>query len=89
VSARIVALASSREENRLGRRTHRQRHDRFGDDRSRADVVPWRAAEGHTHQVADGYDRYFRRQSDGTWIGTRNDRDLRGLPGVDPNDLTK
>jgi hypothetical protein len=43
-------------------------------------------AEGNTHQVADGYDRYFRRHSDGAWIGTRNHQDLRGIPGVNPND---
>jgi hypothetical protein len=42
--------------------------------------------EGNTYQVADGYDRYFRRRSDGTWIGTRDQRDLRGLPGVNPDD---
>lgn len=41
--------------------------------------------DGHTHQVADGFDRYFRRRSDGAWIGTRGDRDLSGLPGVDPS----
>jgi len=43
-------------------------------------------SEGHTHQVADGYDRYFRRRSDGAWIGTRDQRDLRGIPGVNPDD---
>jgi hypothetical protein len=43
-------------------------------------------SEGNTHQVADGYDRYFRRRSDGAWIGTRDHRDLSGLPGVNPND---
>lgn len=42
--------------------------------------------EGNTHQVADGYDRYFRRRVDNTWIGTRNHRDLSGLPGVNPDD---
>jgi len=42
--------------------------------------------EGNTHQVADGYDRYFRRRSDGAWIGTRDQRDLRGIPGVNPDD---
>lgn len=42
--------------------------------------------EGHTHQVQDGYDRYFRRRVDGTWIGTKDQRDLRGLPGVNPDD---
>lgn len=41
--------------------------------------------EGNTHQVTAGYDRYFRNRSDGTWIGTKNDRDLRGLAGVDPS----
>jgi len=40
--------------------------------------------EGHTEKVADGYDRYFRHRSDGTWIGTTADRDLHGLPGIDP-----
>ncbi|MDY7233147.1 hypothetical protein [Hyalangium rubrum] len=42
--------------------------------------------EGNSHQVADGYDRYFRRRSDGSWIGTRDHRDLRDIPGVNPND---
>jgi hypothetical protein len=42
--------------------------------------------EGNTHQVADGYDRYFRRRSDGAWIGTRDHRDLRDIPGVTPDD---
>jgi hypothetical protein len=42
--------------------------------------------EGNTHQVADGYDRYFRRRSDGAWIGTRDQRDLRDIPGVNPDD---
>lgn len=42
--------------------------------------------EGNTHQVADGYDRYFRRRSDGAWIGTQAHRDLRDLPGVNPDD---
>lgn len=42
--------------------------------------------EGNTYQVADGFDRYFRRRVDGTWIGTRSHRDLRGLPGVNPDD---
>ncbi|MCY1077798.1 hypothetical protein [Archangium lansingense] len=42
--------------------------------------------EGNTYQVADGYDRYFRRRSDGAWIGTRDHRDLRGIPGVNPED---
>jgi hypothetical protein len=42
--------------------------------------------EGNTYQVADGYDRYFRRRSDGAWLGTRNHRDLSGLPGVNPDD---
>ncbi|MFY0567956.1 hypothetical protein ACN28E_29565 [Archangium lansingense] len=42
--------------------------------------------EGNTYQVADGYDRYFRRRSDGAWIGTRDHRDLRGIPGVNPDD---
>lgn len=40
--------------------------------------------EGNTYQVSDGYDRYFRRRSDGVWIGTKGDRDLSGLRGVDP-----
>jgi hypothetical protein len=43
-------------------------------------------SEGNTHQVADGYDRYFRRRSDGAWIGTRDQRDLRDVPGVNPDD---
>lgn len=43
-------------------------------------------SDGNTYQVADGYDRYFRRRSDGAWIGTRDQRDLRGLPGVNPAD---
>jgi len=43
-------------------------------------------AEGNTHQLADGYDRYFQRRLDGTWIGTRGDRDLSGLPGVNPDE---
>lgn len=43
-------------------------------------------AEGNTYQVADGYERYFRRRSDNTWIGTRNHQDLSGLPGVNPDD---
>ena len=42
--------------------------------------------EGNTHQVADGYDRYFRRRSDGAWIGTRDHRDLHDIPGVNPSD---
>lgn len=42
--------------------------------------------EGNTHQVADGYDRYFRRRSDGAWIGTRGPRGLSDLPGVNPDD---
>lgn len=41
---------------------------------------------GNTHQVADGYDRYFRRHSDGAWIGTRGHQGLSDLPGVNPND---
>ncbi|WP_224250168.1 hypothetical protein [Hyalangium gracile] len=41
---------------------------------------------GNTYQVADGYDRYFRRRSDGAWIGTRDHRDLSGIPGVNPDD---
>jgi hypothetical protein len=43
-------------------------------------------SEGNTHQVADGYDRYFRRRYDGAWIGTRDHRDLSDLPGVNPAD---
>lgn len=43
-------------------------------------------AEGHRHQVQDGFDRYFRRRLDGTWIGTKGQRDLRGLPGVNPDE---
>jgi len=42
--------------------------------------------EGNTYQVADGYDRYFRRRSDGAWIGTRDHHDLREIPGVNPGD---
>ena len=42
--------------------------------------------EGNTYQVTDGYDRYFRRRSDGAWIGTPSHRDLRGIPGVNPDD---
>ena len=42
--------------------------------------------EGNTHQVADGYERYFRRRSDGAWIGTRDHRDLSDVPGVNPSD---
>jgi len=42
--------------------------------------------EGNTHQVADGYDRYFRRRSDGTWIGTRDHRGLNEIPGVNSDD---
>ena len=42
--------------------------------------------EGNTHQVADGYDRYFRRRSDGAWIGTRGHRGLSDMPGVNPDD---
>ena len=42
--------------------------------------------EGNTHQVADGYDRYFRRRSDGAWIGTRDHRGLSDIPGVNPDD---
>ena len=44
-------------------------------------------AEGNRHQVQDGFDRYFRRRSDGTWIGTKDQRDLRGLPGVNPDEF--
>jgi hypothetical protein len=43
-------------------------------------------SEGDTHQVADGYDRYFRRRSDGAWIGTQGHRDLSEIPGVNPDD---
>ena len=43
-------------------------------------------SEGNTYQVADGYDRYFRRRSDGAWIGTPSHRDLRDIPGVNPDD---
>ncbi len=43
-------------------------------------------AEGNSHQVADGFDRYFRRRTDGTWIGTKDQRDLRALPGVNPDE---
>lgn len=42
--------------------------------------------EGNTYQVADGHDRYFRRRSDGAWIGTPAHRDLRDIPGVNPDD---
>ena len=42
--------------------------------------------EGNTHQVADGYDCYFRRRSDGAWIGTRDHRGLNEVPGVNPDD---
>ena len=42
--------------------------------------------EGNTYQVADGYDRYFRRRTDDTWIGTRSHRDLSGLSGVNPDE---
>ncbi|OJT27202.1 hypothetical protein BO221_04210 [Archangium sp. Cb G35] len=41
---------------------------------------------GNTYQVADGYDRYFRRRSDGAWIGTRDHRGLNDIPGVNPDD---
>lgn len=41
---------------------------------------------GNTYQVADGYDRYFRRRSDGAWIGTRGHQGLRDLHGVNPDD---
>lgn len=44
-------------------------------------------AEGQTHQIAAGYDRYFRRRSDGMWIGTHGDRDLRGVSGINPDDF--
>ena len=37
--------------------------------------------EGHTHQVADGYERYFRRRSDGAWIGTRTSATCAASPG--------
>lgn len=43
-------------------------------------------ADGNTYQVADGYERYFRRRADNTWIGTRNHQDLSGVPGVNPDD---
>jgi hypothetical protein len=43
-------------------------------------------SEGNTYQVADGHDRYFRRRSDGAWIGTPSHRDLRDIPGVNPDD---
>ncbi|WPB79623.1 hypothetical protein KYC5002_10760 [Archangium violaceum] len=41
---------------------------------------------GNTYQVADGYDRYFRRRSDGAWLGTRDHRGLNDIPGVNPDD---
>jgi hypothetical protein len=44
-------------------------------------------SEGQTHQIAAGYDRYFRRRSDGVWIGTHGDRDLRGVSGINPDDF--
>lgn len=43
--------------------------------------------DGHPRQVEDGYDRYFRRRSDDAVIGVRGDRDLSGLPGIDPADF--
>lgn len=42
-------------------------------------------ARGDVHQVPAGYDRYFYRASDGTFIGTRSHEDLRGRPGIDPS----
>lgn len=43
--------------------------------------------EGQVHQVEEGFDRYFRRRRDGAWVGIRGDRDLSGMPGIDPADF--
>ena len=43
-------------------------------------------SEGYAHQVEAGYDRYFYRRHDGTWIGLQQHQELSDVPGVDPND---